>query len=166
MPASALLIVQTLDGIVTLNAFNKNEVTDRIGLKSLSSSRLFSNLGGIALLVILVILFVILIVLLVKICKHPKIKNVLDKIKTILIWNFVIRYFYASYLNFCYSSFVTLSSSESSIEDKVVSAIILFVQICVNVLFIWKLYKFHYAALDHPKSRKKFGMLYAGLKTN
>ena len=81
MPASALLTVQILDGIVTLNAFNKNEVTDKIGLKSLSSSKLFSNLGGIAILVILVILFVILIVVLVKICKHPRIQKVLDKVK-------------------------------------------------------------------------------------
>jgi hypothetical protein len=47
------------------------------------------------------------------------------KIKEILLWNFVIRYFYAVFLNFLFSAIIALKSEDAKITDIVISSLIL-----------------------------------------
>ena len=104
----------------------------------------------------------LIVILLTKICKN-KIQKLFKKIKEILIWNFLIRYFYASYLNFFFSSVNTLVSNNSSVQEKVVSGFIIGIQLIVNLLFSTKLYLLHPKALDHNITKKKIGFLYENL---
>ena len=114
------------------------------------NSSLFQNLGGIALAVIGVVILVIFVVIMKMVCRHQKIQTVLQKVKKILIWNFIIRYFYASYLNFLFGALATLTNPQSLTEDKIVSGVIVFVLIVTNILFVIKLYSTHHRALEHP----------------
>ena len=74
---------------------------------------------------VLVILAIFIVGLMIKFCKLPLFQRLIKKIKDVLLWNFVIRYFYAVFLNFFSSSILSLNSDKAHVADIFVSSLIL-----------------------------------------
>ena len=135
LTATAYITITALHDIISLNAFNKDEALEIIGLKEVTKSLLFYNLGGIAFLMVIVIIAIILVGIMIKFCKRPFFQPIVNKIKAMLLWNFTIRYFYAAFLNLFFSSIVSLKSDNTTVADIVVSTLILTLLICVVIGF-------------------------------
>ena len=82
-----------------------------------------------------------------------------------ILWNFVIRYFYAVFLNFLFSAITTLKSEDAGIADIVTSSIILAALLVVVVGFTRLLVKLDSQFLEMTNVKKSFGILYSNLKT-
>jgi hypothetical protein len=94
MPASVQIFVSAIDGIVNLSAFDKKAAASKLKLESLFREGSFLNsLGGVSLAVIGVVFLILLLVVMRFVCRHPKVAPLVQKIKDILFWNFLIRYF-------------------------------------------------------------------------
>jgi hypothetical protein len=89
----------------------------------------------------------------------------MKKIKTILLWNFVIRYFYAVFLNFFFSSIVSLKSENATVADIVISSLLLIALLTIVLGFTCLLLKLDRSFLEMSNVKKSFGMLYTNLKT-
>ncbi len=165
MPATAFTTITALHDIISLNAFNKDEALEKIGAKEVTKSPLFHNLGGIAFLAIIIIMIIIIVGLMIKFCKQPFCQQIINKIKAILLWNFVIRYFYAVFLNFFFSSIVSLKSKDATIADIVISSLILTALLIVVIGFTWLLVQLDRNFLEMSNVKKSFGMLYTNLRT-
>jgi hypothetical protein len=165
LPATAFTTITALHDIISLNAFNKDEALEKIGAKDITKSPLFSNLGGIAFLAVIVIISIIIIGIMIKFCKQPFCQRIVNKIKAMLLWNFVIRYFYAVFLNFFFSSIVSLKSEDSTIADIVISSFILTTILSVIFGFTRLLIKLERSFLEMSNVKRSFGMLYTNLKT-
>ena len=87
------------------------------------------------------------------------------KIKAMLLWNFVIRYFYAVFLNFFFSSIVSLKSEDATVADIVISSLILTALLTIVIGFTCLLLKLDRGFLEMPNVKRSFGMLYTNLKT-
>jgi hypothetical protein len=121
--------------MLSLNAFDKDLALESIGAKEVTKSPLFHNLGGIAFMAVFVILAIIIVGLMIKFCKQSLFQRLISKIKEMLLWNFVIRYFYAVFLNFFFSSIVSLKSLDAGVADIAVSSLILTVLLSVVIGF-------------------------------
>jgi hypothetical protein len=82
-----------------------------------------------------------------------------------LLWNFVIRYFYAVFLNFFYSSLISIKSEEATVADIIVASMILIVLLSVMFGFTRLLSQLDKNFLEMSSVKKSFGMLYTNLRT-
>ena len=57
--------------------------------------------------------------------KFKKLLQILEQIKRVLFWNFLIRYFQASFIGFNFTAISNLQSTKQTIVDKVISSVIL-----------------------------------------
>ena len=165
MPATAITTITALHDIISLNAFNKDEALENFGTKDITKSPLFSNLGGIAFLAVIVVIAIIILGIMIKFCKKPFCQRIINKIKAMLLWNFVIRYFYAVFLNFLFSSIVSLKSEDAKIADIVISSFILTALLSVVFAFTRLLVQLDSSFLEMSNVKRSFGMLYTNLKT-
>ena len=101
----------------------------------------------------------------IKFCKQPFCQQIINKIKSMLLWNFVIRYFYAVFLNLFFSSIVSLKSEDAKIADIVISSLILTTLLIVVIGFTYLLIKLDKKFLEMSNVKKSFGMLYTNLRT-
>ena len=137
----------------------------KIGAKEVTKSPLFQNLGGIAFLAVIVIIAIIILGIMIKFCKQSLCQQIMKKIKTILLWNFVIRYFYAVFLNFFFSSIVSLKSENATVADIVISSLLLIALLTIVLGFTCLLLKLDRSFLEMSNVKKSFGMLYTNLRT-
>jgi len=94
MPASVHAIISAIDGIVNLSSLDKKAVAAKVKLDSLFAEGSFLNsLGGVSLAIIGVVILIILLVACRCLCRHPKVLSLLVKVRDLLFWNFLIRYF-------------------------------------------------------------------------
>ena len=98
-------------------------------------------MGGIAFLAVFVIIAIIIVGIMIKFCKQSLCQQIIKKIKAILLWNFVIRYFYAVFLNFFFSTIVSLKSEDATVTDIVISSIILTALLTIVIGFTCLLLK-------------------------
>lgn len=94
-PASLELLLNTIDGIVNLSSFNKQDILETLQLPTnlLANGSLLSNLGGIAIMFVFLLILIALVLIIRKMKTNQKVKSVVNKIKAVLFWNFLIRYF-------------------------------------------------------------------------
>ncbi len=165
MPATAYTTISALNDIISLNAFNKDEALEKIGAKEVIKSPLFHNLGGIAFLAVILIIAIVIVGIMMKFCNRPFCQQIVKKIKGFLLWNFVIRYFYAVFLNFFFSSIVSIKSEDATIADIVISSLILTALLSIVFGFIRLLVQLDRGFLEMSNVKRSFGMLYTNLKT-
>lgn len=96
IPASTSLLINTLDGILSLSSVDKKAISQKLNI---SASDLVDSLGGLSILGIVGGVLLLFVLLIIKFLRHPKIQNVVDKVKRFLMWNFCIRYFQVTFLN-------------------------------------------------------------------
>ncbi len=165
MPATAFTTITALNDIISLNAINKDDVLEKIGTKEVAKSPLFQNLGGIAFLAVIVIIAIITVGVMIKFCRRVFCQRIINKIKAMLLWNFVIRYFYAVFLNFFYSSLVSIKSEDATVADIIISSMILIGLLSVMFGFTRLLSQLDKNFLEMSNVKKSFGMLYTNLRT-
>jgi putative effector of murein hydrolase LrgA (UPF0299 family) len=96
IPASTSLLINTLDGILSLSSVDKKAISQKLNI---SAGDLVDSLGGLSILGIVGGVLLLFVLLIIKFLRHPKIQNVVDKVKRFLMWNFCIRYFQVTFLN-------------------------------------------------------------------
>jgi hypothetical protein len=165
LPATAFTTITALNDIISLNAINKDDVLEKIGTKEVAKSPLFQNLGGIAFLAVIVIIAIITVGVMIKFCRRVFCQRIINKIKAMLLWNFVIRYFYAVFLNFFYSSLVSIKSEDATVADIIISSMILIGLLSVMFGFTRLLSQLDKNFLEMSNVKKSFGMLYTNLRT-
>jgi len=65
----------------------------------MAADGIFDSLGGLSIIGIIGGCLLIFIPVLIRGVKHPKIRSLIQKVKTFFIWNFCIRYFQVTYIN-------------------------------------------------------------------
>ena len=141
MPASVQTIVKEIDGIINLSSFDKQAAAEKLKLDSLfKEGGILDSLGGVSLAIIGIVLLILLLVVLKFACRHPKVVAIVQKVKEFLFWNFLIRYFQASYLNFNFSAFnLIFNPTLTDPMSIATSGIILVFQYLVVGLISYKL---------------------------
>jgi hypothetical protein len=107
----------------------------------------------------------VIVAIMIKFCKYPFCKKIVNKIKALLLWNFVIRYFYAAFLNFFFSSIASFKSEDATIDDIVISSLLLILLLSIVIGFTGLLVKLDAGFLEMSNNKKRFGMLYSNLRT-
>jgi len=135
------MIVKEIDGIINLSSFDKKAAAEKLKLDSLfKEGSILDSLGGVSLAIIGIVLLILLLVVLRFACRHPKVVAIVQKVKNFLFWNFLIRYFQASYLNFNFSALYSVFNP--SLIDPMslaTSGVILVIQYLVVGLILYKL---------------------------
>lgn len=142
LPASAELLLSTVNGIFTLSSFDKQDIFENLNLPAglLDDDKLFSNLGGISfiLVFILILLAIVLVLGVVVRNKNGVIFGLLTKIKKILFWNFIIRYMQVAFINLSYSALKDVKVANSN-NERIISINILALLGVMVILFCYLL---------------------------
>ena len=69
---------------------------------------ILDSLSGVSLSIIGILALLLLLIVLRFSCRYPKVVATVQKVKDFLFWNFLIRYFQASFLNFNFSALITI----------------------------------------------------------
>jgi hypothetical protein len=102
LPASATLLINTIDGILSLSSLDTKALKQKLHLDavgdvvdSLSGLSIIGIAGGVLILLVLVISMAL---------RHPKIKGYVERIKLFFMWNFCIRYYQVTFINIHFDS--------------------------------------------------------------
>ena len=100
-PSSVEIVIESISGIINLSSLDKQQIAEKLRLDIISNSRVFQSLDGVALSAILILLALLVIGLASVVSrKSPKAHQLFLKIKNTIFWNFLIRYFQASFIGF------------------------------------------------------------------
>ena len=91
VPASATLLINTIDGILSLSSLDKKALIQKLRLDA--AGDIVENLGGLSIIGIGVGILLMFILLLSMALRHPKIIGYVERIKLFFMWNFCIRYY-------------------------------------------------------------------------
>ena len=115
MPASVQIIVNAIDGTVNLSSLDKKAVASKLRIESLfKEGGVLDSLGILSLAIFGIIILVLLLITARFTCRHPKVVQLVQKAKDFLFWNFLIRYFQASYLNFNHAALTKIFNFSST----------------------------------------------------
>ena len=89
VPASATLLIDTIDGVLSLSSLKA--YIQKLNLNAAGS--IVENLGGLSIIGIGVGILLMFILLLSMALRHPKIIGYVERIKLFFMWNFCIRYY-------------------------------------------------------------------------
>ena len=87
------------------------------------------------------------------------------KLKNTIFWNFLIRYFQASFIGFNFAAHTVVQKSDTGIKDKATSIVILILQyavVCYSGIFLLRKEQ---VKLNKPVVRQRVGNLYLNLDT-
>lgn len=124
------------------------------------------NLGGIALAMIGIVLLLLFLVVARCLCSHPRVKKQLFRLKNFLFWNFLIRYFQASFININFAALNVISNKNIGWQKISTSALIVGLQYGLVVFVFYTLLAkplYYYSNLN---TRLKIGNLYSQLDTS
>ncbi len=96
LPANVSIMINTITGIINLSSLDKKSIAEKLHLDQakLAKDGLLSNLDGIAFSAVFVVLIVLVLVMGIYFGRNsPKVRSILLKIKNVIFWNFLIRYF-------------------------------------------------------------------------
>ncbi len=100
-PSSVEIVIESISGIINLSSLDKQQIAEKLRLDTVSKSKVFQSLDGVALSAIFILLALLVIGLALVISrKSPKARQLFTKIKNMIFWNFLIRYFQASFIGF------------------------------------------------------------------
>jgi len=99
-------------------------------------------LDGVALAAIGILIAVCVIALALVISrKSPKVHEFFMKIYSIIFWNFLIRYFQASFIGFNFGALDVLQKPDASLKSIVISALILVTQYSIVCFVAYLLFR-------------------------
>ena len=108
-PASVQIMAESVSGIINLTSFDKEKIASKLRLDSITNSQVFQSLDGVALSAIGILLIVIFLLIVIAITrKSPKVFQFFTRIRDIIFWNFLIRYFQASFIGFNFAALTVI----------------------------------------------------------
>ena len=88
-----------------MSSLDKQQRASTLHLDTITDSTFFQSLDGVALSAIGILIVVLVISLSIVISrKSPKVHEFFLRIKNIIFWNFLIRYFQASFIGFNFAA--------------------------------------------------------------
>ncbi len=113
------------------------------------NSEVFQSLDGVALSAIGILLSLLLLAIVLLITKKsPKVQIFFMKIKNTIFWNFLIRYFQASFIGFNFAALTVVQKSGGGFKDIGASIVILLGQYAVVVYIAYVLFKHNHHSLN------------------
>ena len=97
--------------------------------------------------------------------KSPKARELLMKIKNTIFWNFLIRYFQASFIGFNFAALSAVQKKGGGHEDLGLSVLILVVQYVIVAYIGYLIFRKDLQELNRISVRSKMGNLYYNLDT-
>ncbi len=88
------------------------------------------------------------------------------RVRNIIFWNFLIRYFQASLIGFNVVALVVVLTTSNGLKGIISSALILLVQYGIVIFVAYFLTKKDLGELNKPSNRQRFGNLYFNLDTH
>ena len=123
-----------------------------------------NSLGGVSIAIIGIIILVLILIAARFACRHPKVVPLVQKVKEFLFWNFLIRYFQASYLNFNFTALhIMFNYTTTSLSSLITSAVILLIQYSLVILIFYKLINLPLNQFQRQSIKKQIGNLYTSL---
>jgi hypothetical protein len=163
LPACVAIILNTITDIINLSSFNKQRIEEWLHIDSakLTQGGLLQNLDGVAFSFILISVFVLVLFISLYFARNkPFVRKILLLITKALFWNFIIRYFQASFISFNYAALTSVYHLNTGALDIGSSFAILTSQYLVIVCVLCILVKKPLYSLDAAYMRLKIGNLY------
>ena len=125
-PSSVEIAMSSISGIINLSSIDKKQAASLLGLDSLQKSEVYQSLDGVALSAIGLLIFIATCGAVYLITKNvPKAKQLVVRVNKMIFWNFLIRYFQASFIGFNFAAIYNLQKPTSTVSDIITSSIIL-----------------------------------------
>ena len=96
IPASSSLLINTVDGILTLSSVDKKALSQKLHL---AADEVIESLGGLSIVGIVGGVLLLFVLLIIRFIRHPRLECVVGKIRGFLMWNFCIRYYQVTFIN-------------------------------------------------------------------
>ncbi len=98
-------MIESVSGIINLTSLDKEKIASKLHLDAITNSQVFQSLDGVALSAFVILLIVIVLLVAIVISrKSPKVLQFFTKIRNTIFWNFIIRYFQASFIGFNFAA--------------------------------------------------------------
>lgn len=159
LPASVILISNTIDGIINLSSLDTKSIISSINIPAIKESSLLLKLSGISLAIFIVLILAVVIFVIRKFNLSGKLKNGVNKVFKFMFWNFLIRYFQVSFINLNYAS-LTSALTVDNLADRIISANILGVLYFLVCLVAYILYTRPNEYLSLDGTKQTIGNLY------
>lgn len=159
LPASVILISNTIDGIINLSSLDTKSIISSINIPAIKESSLLLKLSGISLAIFIVLILAVVIFVIRKFNLSGKLKNGVNKVFKFMFWNFLIRYFQVSFINLNYAS-LTSALTADNLADRIISANILGVLYFLVCLVAYILYTRPNEYLSLDGTKQTIGNLY------
>jgi hypothetical protein len=128
-------------------------------LPTIPENSLILKLSGVSLAILIILVLAVAVLLIRKFNLSEKLKNFADKVIRFVFWNFLIRYFQVAFLNLNFASLTSVLVPES-LQDLIISAIILAVLYCLVCLVGYMLITRPNEYLSLDKTKQRIGNLY------
>lgn len=101
-------------------------------LGTIENNKFIQSLDGIAVAGIGLVILILVIGLSILISrKNPKVNQFFIKVKNMIFWNFLIRYFQVSFIGMNYQALLAISESRDGYKEIALSIVILILQYLV-----------------------------------
>ena len=141
-PASVEIVINAISGIINLSSLDKKQIASTLHLDAITNSTVFQSLDGVALSAIgILILLLVVGTSIVVSRKIPRVHDFFMKIKNTIFWNFLIRYFQASFIGFNFAALTVVQQSGGGFSDIGSSVVILILQYGIVIFiaqFMWR----------------------------
>ena len=128
-PASVDIVISSIAGIINLSSLDKKQIASKLHLDVITNSDVFKSLDGVALSAIGILIVVLVIGVSIFLSRRsPKVHEFFMSIKNTIFWNFLIRYFQASFIGFNVAALTVVQKSSGGFSDIGSSIVILIVQ--------------------------------------
>ena len=118
LPASVDIVVSSISGIINLSSLDKQLIAAKLHLNAIMDNTFFQSLDGVALSAIGILFVVLVIGLSILVSrKSAKAHYYFVKIKNTIFWNFLIRYFQASFIGFNFAALKVVQHSTGGFLD-------------------------------------------------
>ena len=165
-PASVEMVIGQIAGIINLSSLDKDKAAKLLHLESITQSAVFQSLDGVALSAIGILLAVFIIGFALLISKYsPRVYEFFERIKQTVFWNFLIRYFQASYIGFNFAALSNVIKASSGLKDIGTSIGILVSQYALVTYAAYILLKRDPEILGTFETKLRIGHLYHNLDT-
>lgn len=167
MTPSVSSILSAVSGIINLSLIDKKAAAEKMNLPQslLQDGGLFQSLGGVAIAIFIVALVIVTLLIARCLVKNKKVLLFLLKVKDFLFWNFLIRYFQASYINFNFAAVACIYYFTTGLQDSAMSALILMFQYVLVIYICFVLITKPLSYFDRNETKKKLGNLYSFLSS-
>lgn len=149
-----------------MSSLNKDTIAETLHINpaKLTTGGLLDHIDGVAISAGLVVSIIVLLGLGIFFCrKVPKVQSALQKIKNTIFYNFLIRYFQASFISFNFAALTSIYNFNTGYQDIGSSMLILLVQYLISTYLIRYLWTNNLEILNSVGNRKEVGNLYQNL---